>query len=225
MSHAPVGSDLRKVVKDGYPSSNVFGCDLHREYLMLGHKLYQDADTCAINFFTADIFDVSTTPSPDAPAASHPHDCHDLESLRGRLTHIYTGSLFHLFDEDNQRALALRLALLLTRKSGAVMFGRHQGMNEEGLIGDHLGRSVSVPCPYLLSLAESCFFYPRAHWRRIRYGHSPASWTRMWLDVFTTLEGETFARDKVVIEAKLVEESLPGIPIKYPSLFWSVSII
>jgi len=174
-----MGSDLRKVVKDGYPSSNVFGCDLHREYLMLGHKLYQDADTCAINFFTADIFDVSTTPSPDAPAASHPHDCHDLESLRGRLTHIYTGSLFHLFDEDNQRALALRLALLLTRKSGAVMFGRHQGMNEEGLIGDHLGR--------------------------IRYGHSPASWTRMWLDVFTTLEGETFARDKVVIEAKLVE--------------------
>ena len=68
----------------------------------------------------------------------------DLTQLRGKLTHIYAGALFHLFDEAVQRALAFRLALLLKRDTGAVIFGRHQGLEEAGMIDDHLARYVRV---------------------------------------------------------------------------------
>ena len=75
------------------------------------------------------------------PAANIPiSDVKSLSELRGRITHFYTGALFHLFDEPTQYALALRVAALLKREPGAIVFGRHQGLAEAGYIDDHLGR-------------------------------------------------------------------------------------
>lgn len=141
-SSVPVGSDVRKLVYDGYPAERVLACDLRREYIDLGHALYRDAETCSIRFFTSDIF--AYTPPTESPAA-HPAELQlsevlDLAQLQGALTYIYTGALFHLFDESTQYAIALRLAWLLRRAPGAVIFGRHAGLVEAGMIDDHLGR-------------------------------------------------------------------------------------
>lgn len=133
-----MGTDVLKLVDDGYPANLVAGCDLRRAYIDLGYKLYRDEYTCPIHFFTSDIFDLPLE-SSSVPTASL-KDVSSLADLVGRVSYIYTGALFHLFDKDTQYAIALRLALLLNRNRGSVVFGRHQGKEPEGYIDDHLGR-------------------------------------------------------------------------------------
>ena len=143
-----MGSDVRKIVSDGYPAKNVIGVDLRQEFLDLGYRLYDSA--WGINFFTSDIFEVPYPTPKGTPAANIPlSDVKSLSELRGRITHFYTGALFHLFDEPTQHALALRVAALLKREPGAIVFGRHQGLAEAGYIDDHLGRyahTVQTEC-------------------------------------------------------------------------------
>lgn len=143
-----VGTDVRKLVHDGYPASQVLGCDLRPEYIQLGHELFGDASICPIRFFTSNVFDLPLPAEPSAAdAIAAPPDLaavSDLGQLRGALTHIYTGALFHLFDEETQYGLAVRLVTLLKRRPGAVVFGRHAGLVEEGYIDDHLGRYAAL---------------------------------------------------------------------------------
>lgn len=134
-----MGTDVRKLVYDGYPASSVLGCDVRHDYIDLGYKLYRDEDISQIRFFTSDIFDV--LPSfTTATEAGHDTKITSLSQMLGSLTHIYIGAVFHLFDESTQYAIALRLAALLKRVPGAVIFGRHQGLAQEGMIDDPLGR-------------------------------------------------------------------------------------
>ena len=136
-----MGTDVRKLVYDGYPATSVLGCDLRQDYIDLGYKLYGDKDTCQIRFFTSDVFDVPLTFNNEV-ADGNRTKVTALSPLLGSLTHIYAGALFHLFDESTQYAIALRLAALLKRESGAIIFGRHRGLAQEGMIDDHLGRCV-----------------------------------------------------------------------------------
>lgn len=141
-----MGTDVRKLVYDGYPASNIIGCDLRPQYFDFGHELFGDAGRCPIQFFADNIFDLPGIATPLDLAPDSEMNVPDLASvtnlsqLRGTLTHIYTGALFHLFDEETQYALAVRLALLLKRSPGAIVFGRHQGLAKAGAIDDHLGR-------------------------------------------------------------------------------------
>ena len=139
-----MGTDLRKLVRDGYPASNVVGCDLRPEYFDFGYELFGDRDRCPIRFFAGNIFDMPDIAAPTdvAQETRSPNlaSVNDLFQLRGTLTHIYTGALFHLFNEETQYQLAIRLALLLKRTPGAIVFGRHHGMEQEGKVDDHLGR-------------------------------------------------------------------------------------
>ena len=145
-----MGTDVRKLVHDGYPASRVLGCDLRQEYIDLGYTLYRDQDSCPIRFIASNIFDLPLTPPHSIPgvAAASPGQVDlksitELSQLYGALTHIYTGALFHLFDEETQYGLAVRLALLLKKTPGAVIFGRHQGLEKEAYIDDgidHLHR-------------------------------------------------------------------------------------
>lgn len=142
-----VGTDVRKLVLDGYPPQNVLGSDIRQDFIDLSHHLYQDSATNSIRFFTSDIFEVDPHPSslitksPDVTVVDT-SQITTLEQLRGRIDHFYTGALFHLFDEKTQYALALRIASLLKREPGSVVFGRHVGLASPGLIDDHMKRLV-----------------------------------------------------------------------------------
>ncbi|KAH9925732.1 uncharacterized protein B0H18DRAFT_876948 [Fomitopsis serialis] len=176
-----MGTDVRKLVHDGYPAASVLGCDLRQEYIDLGYKLYRDQESSSIRFFTSDIFDVPlsfTQPATRLEGLAGTKIA-SLSQLIGSLTHIYIGAVFHLFDEATQYAIALRLATLLKRERGAVIFGRHRGLEQEGMIDDHLGRT--------------------------RYGHSERSWPVLWKKVFTEAESAEFAERRVKVEAKLSE--------------------
>ncbi|GJE92393.1 S-adenosyl-L-methionine-dependent methyltransferase [Phanerochaete sordida] len=198
-----MGTDVRKLVADGYPAARVLGCDLRQEFLDYGYKLYGDKDTCAIHFFASDIFAVPYPATGLAPTApDNLSGVTELGQLYRSVDHFYTGALFHLFDEATQYALALRVAQLLTRKLGTVVFGRHQGLEEEGYINDHLGRK--------------------------RYGHSPKSWPLLWKKVFSEVESPEFAENKVVVEAKLSEVIAADVfRARGPTnmLYWSVKIV
>lgn len=136
-----VGTDVRNLVHEGYPGANVVGCDLNQRFIDLGHKLYRDAVSCPILFLTSDVFDipVSTPPHPLPTSGVPISKALKLSELANRVTHVHMGAIFHLFEEQMQYALALRIGLLLKREPGAVIFGRQQGSTkEEGLLEDNI---------------------------------------------------------------------------------------
>jgi hypothetical protein len=136
-----VGTDVRKLVYDGYPSSRVLGCDLRQSFINEGYELYGDRETCPIRFFTDDIFELPLRPVTDGEVQITPlSKVTRLEHLRGRLSHLYTGALFHLFDEPTQAALAHRIGALVRKEKGTTIFGRHQARAEVGFLPDHMGR-------------------------------------------------------------------------------------
>ncbi|KZP26751.1 hypothetical protein FIBSPDRAFT_819000 [Athelia psychrophila] len=197
-----MGTDVRKLVRDGYPESHVLGCDLRLEYITSGYNLFEDKDSCKIRFFTADMFDIpvnAAAGSPDIPLA----EISRLSDLANRVTHLYAGALYHLFDEATQYIMAIGMARLTKRNSGTVIFGRHQGMEPEGVIDDVL--------------------------HAVRYGHSPESWARLWRRVFTELEGAEFAEKRVKVEADFAESFIWGTQaygvLDCRMMYWSVSIL
>lgn len=220
-----MGTDVRKLVADGYPASNVLGCDLRQEFIEYGYKLFKDKDHCTIHFFASDIFEVPY-PLPTDQASAVLVDVSnikDLKQLYGRVDHFYTGALFHLFDQSTQYALALRVAQLLKCTPGAIAFGRHQGLEEEGYINDHLAR-YAVAIVY----DQSTLRVLRTANNRKRYGHSPKSWPLLWKKVFSEIKSPEFAENKVVVEAKLSGSFAPDIFRAHgPTnmLYWSVKIV
>jgi len=192
-----MGTDARRIVFDGYPASNVIGSDLRQSFIDQGHELYQDANNCKINFFSADMFDIPAHPT-FPPSTTPLSDVTSFVELQNRVTHMYTALLFHLFDEASQHEIAIRVATLLKRESGAVIFGRHQGTAKESVITDN-------------------FF-------RDRFLHSPESWKNLWISVFTELEGREFAETRVVVDAQLTKSFQYG-RVSGRIMTWSVSIL
>ncbi len=217
----PVGTDARKAAHDGYPAANIVGSDLHAEYLRLGYKLYDDESDCNISFFAADVFDLDSDGKVDSPGSTSEPEARtqafsNLRELNGKVTHIYAGLLFQLFDESTQTRLARCLAALLYRNPGAIIFGRHEGREEAGLISaedERCGTEYETPYAYQLFC-------------RPRFGHSPESWEKLWRDVFTSLESEEFVKDKLRFRSKLHASNTP-MP-DFPNskwLFWALKII
>ncbi|OCH86002.1 hypothetical protein OBBRIDRAFT_821286 [Obba rivulosa] len=191
-----MGTDVRKLVYDGYPASNILACDTRQDFIDLGYKLFGDANTCPVHFFTSDIFEVPVQ-FDEVPPGLLTSEVADLEELTDSLTHIYAGALFDLFDQPMQKSLALRLLTLLRRKKGSIIFGVQRGLSEEGYV-DGLSRD--------------------------RNAHSPKSWASMWKEAFAEAEGEEFADTRVFTEATLSGASDLGM-YKGQMLHWSVRIM
>lgn len=125
-----MGTDLRKAVLDGYPAKNVIGCDLFPAFFDLGHELWGDKASCCITFIQGDIFKIPSTPPASSPPTTQVTGLND---LIGKVDVLFMGSVFHLFDEDQQAELALKCAILVPRrKPGTLLFGRHSGLPLKG---------------------------------------------------------------------------------------------
>lgn len=149
-----VGNALRKVVADGWPAGNTIGIDLHKgvfqagvldafclrdtavsiEFWDIGHELFKStSDSFPAGFIGGDIFDDTIlTPIDDSDTIPNLNletiDLHHLTfltPLRRRVSAIYACNVFHLFTVRKQSELAKRLAYLLMRKPGSVIFGSH----------------------------------------------------------------------------------------------------
>ncbi|GJJ14391.1 hypothetical protein Clacol_008655 [Clathrus columnatus] len=139
-----MGTDVRKLALDGYPASNIVGCDLHAAYINLGHELYQDSnEKCPIWFIADDMFDIPLDNTNIEVEHKDLSDITTLSQLIGRVKYLYIGAVFHLFNESTQLAIAQRLARLVSREKGVVIFGRHQGSETPSVVSDNVWRYIS----------------------------------------------------------------------------------
>ena len=87
-----------------------------------------------------------------------PETLSNLAPVMGRASVVYAGYFFHLFSKEDQRRVAVLLSRLLFQRSGAIIFGRHKGLPEEGI-------DNTVPSG------------------RAMFCHSPESWKALWTSI------------------------------------------
>ena len=126
----------------------------------------------------------------------------------GQATTIYTGYFFHLFDEDEQRRIALILSRLLCHRPGAIIFGRHKGLPSPGF--DNASTRT-----------------------RPMFCHSPESWGMLWKNILgdraeILAELSSLRSDDTVAEQADYGQRL-GNPTSTPQgsryMIWSVKIM
>jgi len=139
-----VGTDVREFLLDGGDangSNRIFAVDLRQEFIDLGQELFK-GPTPGIEFRCANLLD-----SSDAA----------LNDIQGKVTLLYTGALFHLLEEDEQRVFAMRIKSLLAAEGEVRVFGLHCGAKIKGL-------RVSIQ-------------------GKTRFAHDPQSWKELWVAV------------------------------------------
>ena len=106
-----VAQDLRKLVHDGAPSTNMYGADLHGKFLALGYDLFLDKETFGAKFMEADVFDLE---SP-------------LKDLEGKVDIIHIGLFLHVFDLEGQIKACERIVSLARPVNGTLVVGQQTG--------------------------------------------------------------------------------------------------
>ncbi|KAF5373309.1 hypothetical protein D9615_007402 [Tricholomella constricta] len=194
------GSDVRKIVADGWPVQNTIASDLRQGFWDLGHELFKSTpDTFPALFIAGDAFD-SQFIAPREPFIETPHaqpslgPLTSLTPLQGHVSVIHASAFFHLFLEEDQLELARRVASLLSPLPGSFIFGAHVGRPEKGILGGDGPDQIQ---------ATFC--------------HSPESWRGLW-------DGQVFKNGTVTVDVELVRRERPdlaGPPIFM--LIWSVT--
>ena len=103
--------DTRKLIHDGVPSENLYGCDLEQSFLDLSYDLFRDKETIKAHLFTADVFDEHGA----------------LDMLEGKIDVIYLGSFLHIFNWDDQVKICKKVIKTLRPRKGSTVFGRQVG--------------------------------------------------------------------------------------------------
>jgi len=205
MSNVTVGTDVRKAVYDGVPPSRVIACDILPEFLDIGFKLFKDRETSRVSYFADDLFslpEASPLSIGSAPQSSDLSSVESLDQLKGRVTHLFTSAVFHLFSQSKQAEMARKVVTLVKLEKGSLIFGQHVGSVEMGIIHDEWMTSKQM------------------------FAHSPESWKALWNEILTGLKGEEFVRDHVRIECAILPTEQDPPVSGYPArLQWSIRII
>jgi hypothetical protein len=182
------GNDVRKAVVDGWPVQNVIASDLRQGFWDYGHELFKSTpETFPAAFIPGDVFDpsvLSLTASPSSDPLPPLATLKSLTPLLHRLSAIHASSFFHLFSEEQQLALAKRLAALLLPQPGSIIFGQNGASPVKGIYME----------PRLTSSNDGGASIFR---------HSPESWREMWTE-------EVFGPDqpvRVQVDTKLMKRS------------------
>ncbi|KAI4191846.1 MAG: hypothetical protein LQ346_004574 [Caloplaca aetnensis] len=113
--------DIRKLIHDGAPGHNLYGCDLNPEFLDLGYDLFLDCATCPAHFFAADIF--------------APND--EMRPLEGKIDIIHAASFLHIFGWEDQVSICRQMIRLLRPQKGSLVIGRQVGNLAAGEMGEN----------------------------------------------------------------------------------------
>jgi len=152
-----MGTEVRKITRDGWPVSQAIATDLEAGFWDMGHKLFRTTpETYPVKFLVGDAFDdAHLSPTAPVPSGSPPPaaSVNTLTELRASVSAIHAASLFHLFNEEKQFELGKRLVTLLDPRPGSIIFGSHGALPIKG--------------------------YRRSPLRNM-FCHSPESWTQMW---------------------------------------------
>lgn len=151
-----VGQVLRQLRAEGVRGSQLIGTDVLSRFIDIGYDLFRDRDNLGASFVVGDMLD--------------PGDGR-LDELRGRVTIIYAGSFFHLFNWTQQLYIGKRLVgFLKPGTRNALIYGRQVGTTKPE------SRSIISNSAYL---------------------HDKGSFQRLWDEIGTL----TRTRWKVAMEA------------------------
>ena len=121
--------DLRKLVHDGVPSENLYGCDTEQEFLDLSYELFKDKETMKAHLFIANALN---------------EDDAAWDDLRGKIDFVYAGSFFHLFSWDDQLKICKGMIKVLKPRKGSTVFGRQTGNLKAQEIKPMFAGNVSI---------------------------------------------------------------------------------
>ena len=177
-----MGTDVREFLLDGGDANGlnkIIAVDLRQDFIDLGQELYK-GPTRGIEFRTANLLDPSDT---------------SLDNIKGKVTLLYTGAVFHLFWEDDQRIFAEKIKSLLATEGEVVVFGLHRGEREKGIRKSQISHRV-------------------IH----HFAHSPQSWKELWTEILGK-DAENW-----IISAELRNTWTPAehIDEEHPLLQWSL---
>lgn len=108
-----IAQDLRQLAFDGAPTDNMYGFDLEPEFFDIGYDFFRDQETFRGSFMKVDAGqDFSETP---------------LTNLVGKMDVIWCAKFIHLYDYDDQIAMASKLVRLLKPQPGSMFVGSQNG--------------------------------------------------------------------------------------------------
>ncbi|KIJ70497.1 hypothetical protein HYDPIDRAFT_78643 [Hydnomerulius pinastri MD-312] len=191
------GVESRKAAADGFPGRNIVASDLIKDFLELGHVLFNTSkDTYSGHFVPGDVFDPAMlsviTPWRDVPPPPRPDlsNLTSLNPLRGHCSVIIVSAFFHMFNEEKQLHVARALAGLLSAEPGSLICGTHVGAQTPGIISEPTTSKADMFC------------------------HSPKTWEAMW-------NGTVFELGEVKVEAEL--DAYEFMNTKFLMMTWSVT--
>ena len=111
--------DIRKLIYDGAPAGNLYGCDLKAEFLELGFDLFADRGRCGAHFFVADVLADNDGSGKSGGGG--------LVALAGKVDVVYAASFLHIFSWEDQVRIAKRIIRILKPSRGSLVFGRQTG--------------------------------------------------------------------------------------------------
>jgi len=111
-----VGQDIRRLVVDGVPSSQIIGLELEQGFIDIGYSLFKDRGRLETKFLCADIL----------------NDIHTLSEFKGKVTSIHLGHVIHVFNRKEQKIVLGNLLGLLVNDGTGMLFGSLVG-HDDGL--------------------------------------------------------------------------------------------
>ncbi|KAI9490245.1 hypothetical protein BDB00DRAFT_875562 [Zychaea mexicana] len=113
------GTDLRRLMFDGYPGDRLYGIDLNKHYIESGYDLFRDRATCPITFIAGDILSTTATTTPTSISST----------INNKFTQkagvVYTGSMIHLLSLDQLHTLIHHISTHLLDPAGGIFIGTH----------------------------------------------------------------------------------------------------
>lgn len=122
-----LGSDTRRVVKDGLKKENVVGIDIKRKFIEIGFELYEDEDIFGDNFMVCDACNA--------------------EFLDDNFDVAFSGSVIHYLRKKEMILQYLEEAYRILKKPKGIFFGRTLGNDVETKDGADRG-------PYMLYIVS-----------------------------------------------------------------------
>ena len=107
-----LGQDIRKLIHDGAPARDVYGCDASQGLIDADYDLFRDRSTLPNAIIVADAFDSEACMPPGSEA---------------EVDIVAAGSIFHLFGWQEQLEVAERIVGCMRSRPGLLVFGHHLG--------------------------------------------------------------------------------------------------
>lgn len=115
------GQEIRYMVQDGVPSTQLYGFDLEPDFIELGYQLFRDRDKLQATFVSGDVLAGPTTPGGQ-----------EFIKLKGQMDIVFASSFLHVWDWEDMIKAAKCLVFMTRPQPGSMIIGKQLGSVNAG---------------------------------------------------------------------------------------------